>query len=49
VFSYRFISKDSIEEKIRSMQERKTWLADEIINNNPLRRMDATQIEELFA
>jgi SNF2 family DNA or RNA helicase len=48
VFSYRFISKDSIEEKIRSLQERKTWLADEIINNNPLRRLDAAQIEELF-
>lgn len=49
VFSYRFISKDSIEEKIRSMQERKTWLADEIINNNPLRGLDAGQIADLFA
>ena len=47
VFVYRFISNDSIEEKIQSLQERKRELADTFVSsNNPLKSLSE---EELLA
>jgi len=47
VFVYRFITKDTIEEKINLLQEKKSQLADVFINsNNPLKAGDK---EELMA
>ncbi|MBT4729337.1 MAG: DEAD/DEAH box helicase, partial [Bacteroidetes bacterium] len=49
VFAYKFITKDSIEEKILNLQRSKKGLADTFINsNNPLRSMNKNEIEELF-
>ncbi|MBL6964086.1 MAG: ATP-dependent helicase [Bacteroidetes bacterium] len=49
VFAYKFITKESIEEKILNLQKSKKGLADEFINtNNPLRGMNPEEIEELF-
>ncbi len=49
VFVYRFISTDTIEEKIRKMQEHKSELADTFINsNNPFKNLSETEIKELF-
>lgn len=49
VFVYRFITRDTIEEKIRLLQEKKSAMADLFINtNNPFRSMDKNDIKELF-
>jgi len=49
VFVYRYISNNSIEEKIVKLQERKSELASAFINsNNPFKGMDVAQIAELF-
>lgn len=49
VFVYRFITENSIEEKIQKLQERKSSLADQFINsNNPLKKVTKEEIEELF-
>ena len=49
VFVYKFITKNSIEEKILVLQEKKKLLAQEFINsNNPLKAMSEEEIEELF-
>ncbi|TLX70245.1 DEAD/DEAH box helicase [Labilibacter sediminis] len=50
VFVYRFISIDTIEEKIMKLQEQKSKLADTFINsNNPFKNMDENEIKELFS
>ena len=50
VFVYRFISTETIEEKIMRLQEHKSKLADTFINsNNPFKNMDEAQIKELFS
>ena len=49
VFVYRFISKDTIEEKIQHLQERKRELAKVFIStNNPLRNLSEKEVIELF-
>ncbi|MDA3890329.1 MAG: SNF2-related protein [Salinivirgaceae bacterium] len=49
VFVYRFISSDSIEEKIVRLQEKKSELADIFINsNNPFKALSPEKIKELF-
>jgi len=49
VMAYRFITKDSIEEKILKFQERKQELADVFINNNnPFAKLSENDILELF-
>ena len=49
VFVYRFISIDTIEEKIMKLQEHKSKLADTFINsNNPFKNMSEKDIKELF-
>lgn len=49
VFCYRFISKDTIEEKIQLLQERKSALADLFINqNNPFKTFTSEEIKGLF-
>jgi len=49
VFVYRFITSDSIEEKILQLQERKSAIADMFINNNnPFRGMNSADIKDLF-
>jgi SNF2 family DNA or RNA helicase len=50
VFVYRFISKDTIEEKIYNMQKRKQKLADELITSEEsfLNALSAAELEELF-
>jgi SNF2 family DNA or RNA helicase len=49
VFVYRFISRDSIEEKIQLLQQRKSAMADLFINNNnPFRSIKQEEIVELF-
>ncbi len=49
VFVYRFISSSSIEEKIVSLQNRKSELADMFINtNNPFKALSPDKIKELF-
>jgi SNF2 family DNA or RNA helicase len=49
VFVYRFITSDSIEEKILQLQERKSAIADMFINNNnPFRGMSHDDIKNLF-
>ncbi len=49
VFVYRFITSDSIEEKIVRLQEKKSELADMFINsNNPFKALSADKIKELF-
>ena len=50
VFVYRYISANSIEEKIAKLQERKTKLAGLIVNsNNPYQSLSKEEVEELFA
>lgn len=49
VFVYRFISKDTLEEKIHLLQDRKSQLAGDFINNNnPFREGDAEDILKLI-
>lgn len=49
VFVYRFITSESIEEKILQLQERKSAIADMFINNNnPFRGMNQVDIKNLF-
>ncbi len=49
VFVYRFVSTETIEEKIMKLQEQKSKLADTFINsNNPFKNMNENQIKELF-
>ncbi len=49
VFVYRFISENSIEEKIRYLQEKKTKLAETFVNsNNPLKAITKQELEALF-
>ncbi|MEI6349242.1 MAG: DEAD/DEAH box helicase [Bacteroidota bacterium] len=49
VFAYRFITKDSIEEKILILQERKRTLANEFIqNSNPLSAFSNQDLLDLF-
>jgi SNF2 family DNA or RNA helicase len=48
VMAYRFISENSIEEKILKFQERKQELADVFINNNPFSKLSEHDILEIF-
>jgi SNF2 family DNA or RNA helicase len=49
VFVYRFITENTIEEKIQLLKERKSSLADKFINsNNPLKKITKEEIAELF-
>jgi SNF2 family DNA or RNA helicase len=49
VFVYRFISRDTIEEKILLLQQRKSAIAEIFINNNnPFRSFKKEEIEDLF-
>ncbi len=49
VFVYRFITEDTIEEKIQKLKERKSSLADKFINsNNPFEQITQEEIVELF-
>lgn len=49
VFAYKFISKDTIEEKILKLQEKKKMLADTFVSsNNPLKDINKEEIVELF-
>jgi superfamily II DNA or RNA helicase len=49
VFVYRYISSDSIEEKIVRLQEKKSRLADTFVHsNNPLKDIDLKQILEII-
>lgn len=50
VFAWRFITRDTIEEKILRMQERKNKLAREIISGgNPFSAISREELEELFS
>ena len=49
VFVYRFIAKDTLEEKIHHLQERKSRLAENFINaNKPLMAGDKEEILKLL-
>lgn len=49
VFVYRFISENSIEEKIQKLQEKKTRLAETFVrSNNPMKEISRRELEELF-
>jgi SNF2 family DNA or RNA helicase len=49
VFVYRFISENSIEEKIQSLQEKKSKLAETFIHsNNPMKDISKKELESLF-
>ena len=50
VFSYKFITKDTIEEKIIKLQARKQKVAKDLISieNNVLKNLDITEIKALF-
>jgi SNF2 family DNA or RNA helicase len=49
VFVYRFIAKDTLEEKIHQLQERKSQLAENFINNNnPLKAGDKEELLKLL-
>jgi len=49
VFVYRFITRDSIEEKIQLLQDKKSSLSDRFINsNNPLQEISKEEIMSLF-
>ncbi|MFV0265762.1 MAG: DEAD/DEAH box helicase [Draconibacterium sp.] len=49
VFVYRFITENSIEEKIQKLKERKSSLADKFINSNdPFQKITKEEIVELF-
>ena len=50
VFVYRFISNDSIEEKIQRLQVRKRELAETFVTaNNPLKSLSENELLELFS
>lgn len=50
VFVYRFISADSIEEKIERLKQRKTALANAFVeSNNPFKTLSQNEIMALFA
>jgi len=50
VFVYRFISNDSIEEKIQRLQDRKRELAETFVtSNNPLKSLSENELVELFS
>ena len=50
VFVWRFITKETIEEKIMKLQERKSQLATDIITqSNPIARLSQEDLEELFS
>jgi SNF2 family DNA or RNA helicase len=50
VFVYRFISNDSIEEKIQRLQERKKELAETCVrSNNPLKSLSEKELMDLFS
>jgi SNF2 family DNA or RNA helicase len=49
VFVYRYISKNTIEEKILNLQSKKQKLSDELINDNmALKHMSEEEIKDLF-
>ncbi len=49
VFVYRFITENSIEEKIQKLKERKSSLADKFINsNNPFQKITREEVISLF-
>ncbi len=49
VFVYRFISTETIEEKIARLQEKKSLMADTFIkSNNPLANMSPEEMKQLF-
>jgi SNF2 family DNA or RNA helicase len=49
VFVYRFITKDTLEEKIQTLQEKKSQLANNFINeNNPFRTNDQEELMKLL-
>lgn len=49
VFVYRFIAKDTLEEKIHMLQQKKSLLAESFINNNnPFRPGDKDELLKLF-
>jgi SNF2 family DNA or RNA helicase len=49
VMVYRFISSDTIEEKIMLLQQSKLQLSDTFItSNNPLEQLNQREMEELF-
>ncbi len=49
VFVYRFISENTVEEKIQKLQEKKSAIADEFINSNdPFRGLTSKEILNLF-
>uniref|UniRef100_UPI003218036A DEAD/DEAH box helicase n=1 Tax=uncultured Draconibacterium sp. TaxID=1573823 RepID=UPI003218036A len=49
VFVYRFITENSIEEKIQKLKDRKSSLADKFINsNNPFQEITKEEIVDLF-
>jgi SNF2 family DNA or RNA helicase len=49
VFVYKFITRNTVEEKIMSLQHRKSELAGMVINsNNPLNITDVEQLQDLF-
>ena len=49
VFVYRFITENSIEEKIQQLKERKSSLADRFINSNdPFQQISQDEIVDLF-
>ena len=49
VFVYRFITENTIEEKIQKLKDRKNLLADRFINsNNPFEQISREEIVELF-
>ncbi|WP_372948212.1 DEAD/DEAH box helicase [Mariniphaga sp.] len=49
VFVYRFITQNSIEEKIKQLQDRKSSLADKFINsNNPLQEISKEELMNLL-
>jgi superfamily II DNA or RNA helicase len=50
VFVYRYISGETIEEKIQMLQEKKSKLADDFVhNNNPLEGIDINKILEIIS
>jgi len=50
VFVYRFISNDTIEEKIRRLQERKREIAETFVtSNNPMKSLNEKEVLELFS
>ncbi len=50
VFVYRFISENSIEEKIHNLQEKKNKIANTFVtSNNPIKDLSKNELEELFS